>query len=213
VTVGRNFREEDAPFFCGREAATSGLVEAVERDPLVAVMGAVPSRGHAGRADTVPRAPRRVREILQSLSCELGIKGRDDTPREVVSRYGPGQSRSPNQYRRSPKREEGTALRSDRRSPRITLRHRLCADRCLCSWRPVDRGATPRIAAHSPPSGAGKSEKLRDFGCFTGMRRCARRRASVPSEHNHGGPEYRWRTANTDMQGLFAKGLIESEKR
>ena len=36
----RPFREEDAAFFCGREAFTSKLVEAVERTSLVAVVGA-----------------------------------------------------------------------------------------------------------------------------------------------------------------------------
>jgi hypothetical protein len=36
----RPFREEDAPFFCGREAFTEKLVEAVERTSLVAVVGA-----------------------------------------------------------------------------------------------------------------------------------------------------------------------------
>src|SRR5215471_13613520 len=34
------FREEDAPFFCGREAAIGGLVEAVGRESLIAVVGA-----------------------------------------------------------------------------------------------------------------------------------------------------------------------------
>jgi hypothetical protein len=34
------FREEDAPFFCGRQAAIARLVEAVGRGPLVAVVGA-----------------------------------------------------------------------------------------------------------------------------------------------------------------------------
>jgi len=33
------FREEDTPFFCGRETA-AGLVEAVRRGPLAAVVGA-----------------------------------------------------------------------------------------------------------------------------------------------------------------------------
>src|SRR5262245_1643939 len=36
----RPFREEDAAFFCGREAFTGKLVEAVERKSLVAVVGA-----------------------------------------------------------------------------------------------------------------------------------------------------------------------------
>ena len=36
----RPFREEDAAFFCGREAFTGRLVEAVERKTLVAVVGA-----------------------------------------------------------------------------------------------------------------------------------------------------------------------------
>jgi YD repeat-containing protein len=36
----RYFREEDAPFFCGREAFTEKLVEAVNRSSLVAVVGA-----------------------------------------------------------------------------------------------------------------------------------------------------------------------------
>jgi ABC-type transport system involved in cytochrome bd biosynthesis fused ATPase/permease subunit len=35
-----HFREEDAPFSCGREASIARLIEAVERGPLVAVVGA-----------------------------------------------------------------------------------------------------------------------------------------------------------------------------
>lgn len=51
----RHFREEDAPFFRGREAATAQLVEAVGRHELVAVVGASGSgKSSVVRAGLVP---------------------------------------------------------------------------------------------------------------------------------------------------------------
>ncbi len=50
------FREEDAPFFFGREDATARLVEAVARHPFVAVVGASGSgKSSVVRAGLVPR--------------------------------------------------------------------------------------------------------------------------------------------------------------
>jgi TIR domain len=50
------FREEDATFFCGREAFTEKLAEAVERTSLVAVVGASGSgKSSAVRAGLIPR--------------------------------------------------------------------------------------------------------------------------------------------------------------
>jgi TIR domain len=50
------FREEDAAFFCGREAFTEKLAEAVERTSLVAVVGASGSgKSSAVRAGLIPR--------------------------------------------------------------------------------------------------------------------------------------------------------------
>lgn len=52
----RPFREEDAEYFCGREAFTEKLTEAVERGSLVAVMGASGSgKSSVVRAGLIPR--------------------------------------------------------------------------------------------------------------------------------------------------------------
>jgi hypothetical protein len=55
----RPFREEDSPFFFGREDFTTVLVEAVDRHTLVAVVGAS-GRGKSSmvRAGLVPRLRR-----------------------------------------------------------------------------------------------------------------------------------------------------------
>src|SRR6516165_3373981 len=51
-----HFREEDAPFFFGREAAIDKLLAAVQRHPFVAVVGASGSgKSSAIRAGLVPR--------------------------------------------------------------------------------------------------------------------------------------------------------------
>jgi hypothetical protein len=51
-----HFREEDAPFFFGREAAIDKLMDAVERRPLVTVVGASGSgKSSVVRAGLVPR--------------------------------------------------------------------------------------------------------------------------------------------------------------
>ena len=51
-----HFREEDAPFFFGREAAIDKLVDAVQRQPFVAVVGASGSgKSSVVRAGLVPR--------------------------------------------------------------------------------------------------------------------------------------------------------------
>lgn len=56
----RPFREEDAPFFFGREAFTARLAEAVERHTLVAVVGASGSgKSSVVRAGLVPHLRRR----------------------------------------------------------------------------------------------------------------------------------------------------------
>jgi WD40 repeat protein len=55
----RPFREEDAPFFFGREAYTATLVKALERRPLVAVVGASGSgKSSVVRAGLVPHLRR-----------------------------------------------------------------------------------------------------------------------------------------------------------
>jgi hypothetical protein len=51
-----HFREEDAPFFFGRETAVDKLMHAVQREPLVAVVGASGSgKSSVVRAGLVPR--------------------------------------------------------------------------------------------------------------------------------------------------------------
>ena len=51
-----HFREEDAPFFFGREAAVDKLASAVERQPFVAVVGSSGSgKSSVVRAGLVPR--------------------------------------------------------------------------------------------------------------------------------------------------------------
>src|SRR3984957_11752105 len=51
-----HFREEDAPFFFGRETAIDKLVDAVQRQPFVAVVGASGSgKSSVVRAGLVPR--------------------------------------------------------------------------------------------------------------------------------------------------------------
>ena len=51
-----HFREEDAPFFFGREAAIDKLMDAVQRQPFVAVVGASGSgKSSVVRAGLVPR--------------------------------------------------------------------------------------------------------------------------------------------------------------
>jgi WD40 repeat protein len=51
-----HFREEDAPFFFGREAAIDKLIDAVQRQPFVAVVGASGSgKSSVVRAGLVPR--------------------------------------------------------------------------------------------------------------------------------------------------------------
>jgi|SRR5271166_3198593 len=51
-----HFREEDAPFFFGREAAIDKLMDAVQRQPLVTVVGASGSgKSSVVRAGLVPR--------------------------------------------------------------------------------------------------------------------------------------------------------------
>jgi len=51
-----HFREEDAPFFFGREAAVEKLLETVKRQPFVAVVGASGSgKSSVVRAGLVPR--------------------------------------------------------------------------------------------------------------------------------------------------------------
>lgn len=55
----RWFREEDAAFFCGREAFTDKLVESVERSSLVAVVGASGiGKSSVVRAGLIPRLRR-----------------------------------------------------------------------------------------------------------------------------------------------------------
>jgi hypothetical protein len=51
-----HFREEDAPFFFGREAAIEGLVEAIKHHPFLALVGASGSgKSSVVRAGLVPR--------------------------------------------------------------------------------------------------------------------------------------------------------------
>ena len=71
----RPFREEDQPFFCGREAFTAKLVEAVSQRKLVAVVGASGSgKSSVVRAGLIPalraRADRRVWDMLTILPQE-----------------------------------------------------------------------------------------------------------------------------------------------
>lgn len=57
----RWFREEDAAFFCGREAFTDKLVEAVDRSSLVAVVGASGiGKSSVVRAGLIPRLRRKA---------------------------------------------------------------------------------------------------------------------------------------------------------
>jgi len=69
------FREEDAAFFCGREAFTEKLAAAVERTSLVAVVGASGSgKSSVVRGGLIPRLrqtkARRVREILTLVPAD-----------------------------------------------------------------------------------------------------------------------------------------------
>ena len=51
-----HFREEDAPFFFGREAAIEGLVEGIKHHPFLALVGASGSgKSSVVRAGLVPR--------------------------------------------------------------------------------------------------------------------------------------------------------------
>lgn len=55
------FREEDAPFFFGREACTESLVEAVQKQPLVAVIGPSGSgKSSVVFAGLIPQLPKTV---------------------------------------------------------------------------------------------------------------------------------------------------------
>jgi hypothetical protein len=64
------FREEDAAFFCGREAAVAGLLEAVRRGPLVAIVGA----SGCGKSSVV-RDPRRDRDDPTSQEARRVVRG------------------------------------------------------------------------------------------------------------------------------------------
>ena len=73
----RPFREEDAAFFCGREAFTNKLVEAVERTSLVAVVGASGSgKSSAVRAGLIPR----LREMKVGRIWEVATLVPTDRP-------------------------------------------------------------------------------------------------------------------------------------
>jgi WD40 repeat protein len=63
-----HFREEDAPFFFGREAAIDKLLEAVQRQPFVAVVGASGSgKSSVVRAGLVPRLRRDRRTAWETV--------------------------------------------------------------------------------------------------------------------------------------------------
>jgi YD repeat-containing protein len=73
----RSFREEDAAFFCGREAFTGKLVEAVERTSLVAVVGASGiGKSSVVRAGLIPR----LRETKASRVWEIATLVPTDRP-------------------------------------------------------------------------------------------------------------------------------------
>ncbi|HEV7404673.1 MAG TPA: TIR domain-containing protein, partial [Chthoniobacteraceae bacterium] len=73
------FREEDAPFFFGREAAIEGLHKAVAKSPLVAVVGASGSgKSSVVRAGLVPRLRKdrhTVWEIASLVPTDEPLKG------------------------------------------------------------------------------------------------------------------------------------------
>ena len=76
----RPFREEDAAFFCGREAFTDKLVEAVERSSLVAVVGASGiGKSSVVRAGLIPRLREakagRVWEITTLVPTDRPLHG------------------------------------------------------------------------------------------------------------------------------------------
>jgi hypothetical protein len=73
----RPFREEDAAFFCGREAFTEKLVEAVERTSLVAVVGASGiGKSSVVRAGLIPR----LREMKAGRVWEIATLVPSDRP-------------------------------------------------------------------------------------------------------------------------------------
>jgi len=73
----RPFREEDEPFFCGRETFTSALMEAVSQRNLIAVVGASGSgKSSVVRAGLMPKLRRktdRVWELVAMLPQERPI--------------------------------------------------------------------------------------------------------------------------------------------
>jgi cellulose biosynthesis protein BcsQ/energy-coupling factor transporter ATP-binding protein EcfA2 len=63
-----HFREEDAPFFFGREAAIDNLTEAVQRQPFVAVVGASGSgKSSVVRAGLVPKLRSDRRTVWEAV--------------------------------------------------------------------------------------------------------------------------------------------------
>jgi ABC-type phosphate/phosphonate transport system ATPase subunit len=62
-----HFREEDAPFFFGRQAAIDKLVDAVQRQLFVAIVGAAGSgKSSMARAGLVPRLKNEKRSIANA---------------------------------------------------------------------------------------------------------------------------------------------------
>ena len=73
----RPFREEDAAFFCGREAFTEKLAEAVGRTSLVAVVGASGSgKSSVVRAGLIPR----LRQLKAGRVWEIATLVPTDRP-------------------------------------------------------------------------------------------------------------------------------------
>ena len=76
-----HFREEDAPFFCGREAAIDKLLEKVQCQSFVAVVGASGSgKSSVVRAGLLPklRSDRNIGvAVTSSASPEREPSGRD----------------------------------------------------------------------------------------------------------------------------------------
>jgi energy-coupling factor transporter ATP-binding protein EcfA2 len=67
------FREEDAPFFCGRETAVEQLVTAVKRNPFIAVVGASGcGKSSVVRAGLIPALRREHDDVWEVVTLVPG---------------------------------------------------------------------------------------------------------------------------------------------
>jgi hypothetical protein len=127
----RPFREEDAAFFCGREAFTESLLETVNRQSFVAVVGASgcgkSSVVRAGLTETPPaEGRRRARLGHRDDGAGRAAAGEPGGGADAVAEAGPRHHRPPQrgqQAGRLLERRDDTRGRDGHRSVAAAIRY------------------------------------------------------------------------------------------